>query len=187
MTLLTGVIYPLAVTCIAQFAMPEQANGSLVKVNGKVIGSKLIAQKFEDNKYFWPRPSANDYNPLSSGGSNLGPTSATLQKQVAARTQRLRSSAVPASTYPLPPLLLFASGSGLDPHLNRKGALYQVDRIIKARGLGPKAKEEVEILVEMYVNKRFGGVIGRHCVNILLLNLALDDLVKHMNPKAEKK
>ena len=176
MTLLTGVAYPLLITLIAQVATPYTANGSLVVEKGGVVGSWLIAQKFTSPKYFWPRPSAGDYNPLASGGSNLGPTSATLKKLVDSRAQIFIKEGSTTHPQGVPLTLLFASGSGLDPHLNPKGAYFQVDRIIKARGWDRKMRPRIIELIDENMQWPFCGLIGTYCVNVLQLNRALDQL-----------
>lgn len=171
MTLITGIIYPLLITLITQLTMPEQANGSIIHVQGKVVGSKLIGQVFESEKHFWGRPSAHHYDSLHSGGSNLGPISQELKKQVSERKKRLSkdNGDVPAE-------LLFASGSGLDPHISLEAALFQKDRIVKARGGGDAFDKSVSEMIMSKVQKRRFGFIGMPCVNVLELNLALDEL-----------
>jgi len=176
LTLLTGVAYPLAVTAAAQAIFPAQANGSLVRVGGQVVGSALIGQANADPRYFWPRPSAIDYNPLPSGGSNQGPTSAALQQAVAARAAQLRAAHhLPAST-PLPADLLFASGSGLDPDISPEAARLQIDRVAQARQFTPAQRDALAALVERSVEPPQLGLLGQPRVNVLLLNLALDGL-----------
>lgn len=173
LTLVTGVIYPLAVTGVAQLVFPGQANGSLVKVDGQVVGSALIGQALNAPRYFWPRPSAIEYNPMPSSGSNLGPTSQVLQEQVQKRDREIRLIYHLPADAELPPDLLFASGSGLDPHISPAAARLQIGRVAEARGL---PKEQVEVLVEKNTEQAQFGLLGEPRVNVLLLNLALDGL-----------
>lgn len=170
--LLTGIIYPLIITGIAQLAMRQSANGDFLEVNGKIVGSSLIAQKFQNEKYFWPRPSAIDYNPLPSGGSNLGPTSAALKKAVEERKAALLKASGGTDVSKIPSELLYASGSGLDPHISPSTAYFQIDRIMKARGI--TSREPLEKLIQKHTKERFLGFIGEPCTNVLQLNLALD-------------
>src|SRR5215468_3322532 len=173
LSVLTGVIYPVIVTAIAQVVFPHQANGSLIVKDGKVVGSALIGQPFDDPKYFWGRPSATSpfgYNAASSSGSNLSPTNPALIKSVQERVDALRA-ADPDNTAPVPVDLVTASGSGLDPHISPAAALYQVSRVAKARKLDP---ERVRQLVERNTEKRFLGFLGEPRVNVLALNLVLD-------------
>jgi len=175
LTALTGIIYPLVVTGIAQVIFPRQANGSLIVKDGRAIGSELIGQPFDDPKYFWSRPSATSPfpdNAGSSGGSNLGPTNPDLQKAVQGRIDALRA-ADPGNTTPIPVDLVTASGSGLDPDISPAAALYQVRRVAKARGV---PEEAIRGLVEQNIQGRQLGFLGEPRVNVLKLNLALDAL-----------
>jgi len=173
LTLVTGVAYPLLVTGIAQAVFPFQAQGSLVVKDGKVVGSALIGQPFDDPKYFWSRPSATSPfadNAGASSGSNLSPTNPDLIKAVQGRVDALRA-ADPGNTSPVPVDLVSASGSGLDPHISPAAALYQVRRVARARKLDPAA---VQQLVEQHIEGRSLGFLGEPRVNVLALNLALD-------------
>ncbi|HKW48651.1 MAG TPA: potassium-transporting ATPase subunit KdpC [Gemmatimonadaceae bacterium] len=176
LTALTGVIYPLLITGIAQLGFPHQANGSLIVGNGKAIGSELIGQPFDDPKYFRSRPSATSpqpYNAMSSSGSNQGARNPALAEAVTARIKALRD-ADPINTSPVPVDLVTASGSGLDPHISVAAAEYQVARIAKARGL---AAERVRGLVAQATEGRTLWVLGEPRVNVLKLNIALDGVV----------
>jgi len=175
LTLITGVLYPLAVTGLAQLIFPGQSNGSLIVRNGEVLGSELIGQSFDDPKYFWGRPSATagfPYNASASSGSNLGPTNTALTDAVKARIAALRA-ADPGNALPIPADLVTASGSGLDPHISVAAALYQATRVARARGLPEGAILE---LVDRYTEGRQFGLFGEPRVNVLLLNLALDGI-----------
>jgi potassium-transporting ATPase KdpC subunit len=173
MTVITGVVYPLVVTGIAQVMFPRQANGSLIVKDGKVVGSSLIGQPFDDPKYFWGRPSATTpfaYNAGSSSASNLSPTNPDLVKAVQDRVNALRA-ADPDSKAAVPVDLVTASGSGLDPHISPAAALYQVHRVAKARKLDEAA---IARLVTQHMEGRWLGILGEPRVNVLELNLALD-------------
>jgi K+-transporting ATPase ATPase C chain len=173
LTLLTGVVYPLLVTVVAQAAFPDQANGSLVVRDGTVAGSSLIGQPFDDPKYFWSRPSATApfaYNAAASSGSNLGPINPALVDAVKARVDALRA-ADPDNHAPIPADLVTASASGLDPHVSPAAARWQVGRVARARGLDPAA---VEALVARNTEGRQWGFLGEERVDVLTLNLALD-------------
>lgn len=172
-SLLTGVVYPGVVTGIAQAAFHEQANGSLIRVDGRVVGSELIGQAFSDPRYFWGRPSATSpfgYNGASSSGSNLGPSSPALAEAVKARVDALRN-ADPDNRDPVPIDLVTASASGLDPHISPAAALFQAGRVARARGL---TEERVRALVHRQIESPALGLIGEPRVHVLRLNLALD-------------
>jgi K+-transporting ATPase ATPase C chain len=181
LTVITGVIYPLVVTGIAQVIFPHQANGSLIVIDGKTYGSALIGQQFDDPKYFWGRLSATGdfpYNAFNaktltgSSGSNYGPLNPALTEAVQARVDALKA-ADPDNTLPIPVDLVTASGSGLDPHISVAAALYQVHRVAAVRGLD---ETQVKSLVEKYTEGRQFAFLGEPRVNVLLLNLALDGL-----------
>lgn len=164
MVILTGVVYPLVMTLSAQLFFSKQANGSIIEKDRQAVGSQLIAQKFSSDRYFWPRPSAHDYNTLESGGSNLAPTSKKLQLVVAERKKKLGEEA--------PAELLYASGSGLDPHLTLNAILFQIPRVAETRSIN---SEELRSFIMKHTEKRTMGLFGRTRVNVLLLNLALDE------------
>jgi len=187
LTLITGLLYPLAMTGLAQVLFPRQANGSMIEKDSKVIGSALIGQVFADDKYFHGRPSATNtpdpkdatktvdapYNAANSGGSNLGPTSKALVDRVTADVATLRAEA--GSDGPVPADLVTTSGSGLDPDISPEGALFQVPRVAKARNL-PAAR--VRQMVVEHTQGRMAGLLGEPRVNVLALNLALDEASK---------
>ncbi len=181
MTVLTGLLYPLAITGLAQIIFPRQANGSLVYQNGQAVGSSLIGQPFDDPKYFWGRLSATSpypYNAASSSGSNLGPSNPALDQAVQARIQALQAADQAAGVSnpgPLPVDLVTASGSGLDPDISIAAALYQAPRIAKLRGL---SQPQVVDLINAHTHGRQFGFLGEPYVNVLELNQALDLLAK---------
>lgn len=173
LTILTGVMYPLAVTGLAQLLFPTQANGSLMTRDGKVIGSELIGQYFDEPQYFWGRPSATSpypYNAAASSGSNLGPTNPVLIEAVKTRVAALRA-ADPGNEAPVPVDLVTTSGSGLDPHISPAAALYQAHRVARVRGV---QESQVKDLVALHTEGRQFGLLGEPRVNVLKLNLALD-------------
>lgn len=174
-TLLTGAIYPMIVTGIAQAAFPHQANGSLVLQGNIVQGSSLIGQYFNDPRYFWGRPSATGrlpYDAAASSGSNLGPTNPILVETVRARIVAFKA-ADPLNVSAIPVDLVTASGSGLDPHISVAAAIYQAPRVAKARGM---SEETVRNLLEQHIQSRQLGILGEPRVNVLELNIALDGL-----------
>jgi potassium-transporting ATPase KdpC subunit len=175
MTVVTGLVYPLVATGVAQVLFPHQANGSLIMRDGKPIGSELIGQTFDDPKYFWGRPSATTpqpYNGTASNGSNLGPTNPALHDAVKQRIDALHA-ADPGNNVPVPADLVTASGSGLDPEISPAAAQYQIARVARVRKL---SVDQVQQLVAQYTQGRQLGLLGEPRVNVLQLNLALDQL-----------
>lgn len=174
LSLLTGVFYPVVVTVLARVIFPRQATGSLIyKPDGTCTGSSLIGQSFSDPRYFWSRPSATadfPYNPLASGGSNLGPTNKDMVKRIEDRIILFRSMGINSL---LPADLVMASGSGLDPHISIEAAIIQIPRIARERHV---SEEKVLSLVQNYLEDPQFGFLGARRVNVLKLNLALDNL-----------
>jgi K+-transporting ATPase ATPase C chain len=183
LTIVTGLVYPLVITGVAQLMFPRQANGSLIVQDGKVVGSALIGQDFSDPKYFWGRLSATgdySYNAFNaqtgtgSSGSNYGPMNPALLKAVQDRADALRA-ADPGNTEPIPVDLVTASGSGLDPNISVAAALYQAPRVARLRGL---SQSQMQQLIAQYTQGRQLGFLGEPRINVLELNLALDGLVR---------
>jgi len=177
MTVITGIVYPLLMTAVAQTLFARQANGSLIIKDGKAVGSELIGQPFSSPKYFWSRPSATSpkpYDAASSSGSNLGPTNQALLDAVGDRIKALRD-ADPGNTAPVPVDLVTASGSGLDPHISPAAAYYQAERVARVRHLNP---DRVRELIANHTEKRQFWILGEPRVNVLKLNLDLDKLDK---------
>lgn len=175
-TILTGIVYPLLVTGIAQLAFPGKANGSLIRVNNKIMGSELIGQQFDTAIYFSSRPSAVDYNPLPSGGSNLGSTSSKLKNLVTERKLHFIAYNELDSLTVIPSEMLFASASGLDPHISPQAALLQVNRISKARHFSNLQKQQLVGLIHSKTEFPQFGILGEERVNVLLLNIELDKI-----------
>jgi K+-transporting ATPase ATPase C chain len=173
-TCLTGILYPLAVTCLAQLIFPKKANGSMIVKDGKTFGSELIGQPFSDPKYFWSRLSATSpfaYNAAASSGSNYGPINQAYLDGVKKRVQDLKA-ADSLNTQLIPADLVTASGSGLDPHISIAAALYQLPRVARIRNL---KQDRIRSLVDQYTEGRQLGFLGEPRVNVLNLNLALDE------------
>src|SRR5512137_1156272 len=174
-TLLTGLAYPLFMTGLIQTAMPTKAEGSLLVVDGRIVGSELIGQDFSSPGYFQGRPSAAGYAADGSGASNYGPGSAKLMEQVHQRVDYIRRTNNLSPNMPVPSELVLASASGLDPHISMQGALMQVARIARVRGL---PEHEVKLLVYQHIEPAQFGIIGPEKVNVLRLNLALDEVTR---------
>jgi K+-transporting ATPase ATPase C chain len=185
LTVVTGIVYPLLVTWVAQLAFPEKANGSLIRKEGGYAGSELIGQPFDDPKYFWGRPSATPdfpYNSASSSGSNLGPSNRSLVEAVKARVEAFQK-ADPGNHSSIPIDLVTSSGSGLDPHISPAAALFQAPRVARVRGL---SEDQVRRLVDEFTEPRQWGFLGEPRVNVLKLNLALDRLQSHRERSMER-
>jgi K+-transporting ATPase KdpC subunit len=174
LTIITGIVYPLVITAIAQLVFPYQANGSLIIRNGQTVGSSLIGQPFDSSRYFWSRPSATSppYNAANSSGSNLGPLNPALIENIKARITKLKA-ADPSNKQNIPVDLVTASGSGLDPDISLAAAEYQIPRVARARNIN---ETKVRDIVARYAKDRQLGILGEPRVNVLELNLALDVL-----------
>jgi K+-transporting ATPase ATPase C chain len=170
--LLTGLVYPLFITGIVQTALPAKAEGSMIVVDGRIIGSELIGQTFQSPIYFHGRPSAVNYAANGSGAGNLGPTSARLMEEVSRRIDQVRRGNSMHNDQSVPADLVQSSGSGLDPHISRLAAMEQVARVARARGL---AQSAVQALIDQNVEPAVFGILGQERVNVLRLNLDLDD------------
>ena len=175
LTILTGVIYPLFITLIGQVVFPNQSNGSLIIKDGKIIGSELLGQNFADSIYFQSRPSAINYNPLPSGASNLGLSSALFKKQVNDRKLEFRKNNLLSDSIIIPSEMLFASGSGVDPHISVEAAKLQINRVIKSRNLSTDKSKLLYNLVDSLSEYLQFGELGNQVVNVLSLNLKLDE------------
>jgi K+-transporting ATPase ATPase C chain len=176
MTILTGIIYPLLMTGLAQLTYPSKANGSLIMKEGKIAGSELIGQKFDSSIYFWSRPSASGYNPIPSGGSNYGPTSDTLKKLVATRRILFAETNLMDDTTAIPNEMVFASGSGLDPHISPDGAMLQVERVSQARHFDDNQKQLLIQTIKELSEKPQFLILGEERINVLKLNLELQKI-----------
>jgi len=179
LSLITGIAYPLAVTALAQFLAPDEARGSLLMRDSKVVGSSLIGQEFSEPRYFWGRLSATGpmaYNAAASSGSNYGPLNPSLVSAAQARIDALTAAAaaagLPPSDEPVPQELVTSSGSGLDPHISPRAADYQAARVAKVRGI---ELSELRTLIKLHTQQRQFGILGEPRVNVLTLNLALDE------------
>lgn len=187
MTVLTGIIYPVVMTGIAQVSFHSKANGSLIIKDGKIVGSILLGQKSDSSIYFWPRPSAVNYNPIPSGASNYGPTSDTLRKLVNARREKFAKANSITDLSLVPKEMIFASGSGLDPQISPESALMQVDRIVKARNFTENQKNTLLTEIKAASLKPQFYVLGEPRINVLQLNLILDNISEDQNFKIGEK
>ena len=176
MTILLGIIYPFFMTGIAQLSYPSKANGSLVLRNGKIIGSELIGQNFDSSIYFWSRPSATGYNPIPSGATNYGPTSDTLKKLVTARRISFAAKNGMTDINAIPKEMIFASGSGLDPHISPEAAMLQLGRVATARKFDETKKQQVQQLIKNMTEEAQFSLLGEPRINVFALNLAMDNI-----------
>lgn len=170
LTVLTGMVYPLSITLISQVFFHRQANGSLIRSGSEIVGSEWMGQAFHQSQYFWGRPSVSDYDPMASGASNLGPTSLVLKKQIEDRRALLLK--LNPGRHSVPEELLMASASGLDPHITPAAALFQMERVAKARKLNTKQAQQLHQLITELTEK--SSFFGTERVNVLKLNLAID-------------
>jgi len=176
MTILTGLVYPLFMTGLAQLCFHDKANGSLVMNDGKIAGSELIGQKFDSSIYFWSRPSAIDYNPVPSGASNFGPTSDKLKKQVIERQTLFAAKNSITDIAAIPKEMIFASGSGLDPHISPEAALCQLERVAFARNFNTAQKQKIQQLITDMKEGPQYFLFGEPRINVFKLNLAVDNI-----------
>jgi len=180
MTILTGIIYPLVMTGLAQVAFPSKSNGSLILKDGKVIGSELIGQKFDSSIYFWSRPSSIGYNPIPSGASNYGPTNDTLKKLIDTRREVFAKNNSIDNMMDVPLEMIFASGSGLDPHISPSAAQLQVERIAQARNFDSNQKQKLTETVKNLTEKPQFLILGEERINVLNLNIELDRINQNL-------
>jgi K+-transporting ATPase ATPase C chain len=181
LTILTGIIYPLFVTGIAQIVFPSRSTGSMVVKDNKLIGSELIGQQFDSTIYFTSRPSAISYNPLPSGGSNYGLTNLKLKNLVNERKHQFIAFNRLDSLTIIPSEMLFASASGLDPHISPNAAMLQVDRIAKARGFDSSHKQQLVDLINRQTENPQFSLLGEYRINVLILNIKLDNLDQNIS------
>jgi potassium-transporting ATPase KdpC subunit len=176
LSVITGLIYPFAITGIGQIVFPHKANGSMIKINEKIIGSELIGQKFDSTIYFWGRPSAIDYNPMPSGGSNLNPVGTQLKDRIQICMDSTYAPLGYTEITKIPKDLLFASASGVDPHISPEAACFQVDRVAEARKFSEEKKKKLIELINKSIELPDLFIFGEPRVNVLLLNLQLKNI-----------
>jgi len=176
MTILAGILYPLSMTGVSQLLFPAKANGSKVVKDGRLIGSELIGQKFDSSIYFSSRPSAIDYNPIPSSGSNLGPTSSKLKVQMKERRRAFATLNSITDSSAIPGEMIFASGSGLDPHISPEAVLLQFNRVVTSRNYNEAQKQQVHELIRDHTQKLQFSIFGESRINVFNLNLALDNI-----------
>ncbi len=175
-TILTGIIYPLLITGIAKIFFNYQADGSLIRVNERIVGSELLGQKFDTSIYFWTRPSTIDYNPMPSGASNWGPTSDTLKKTAGERRIQYALLNILEPDQYVPDDAVFASGSGVDPDISVENAKLQLNRVAKARNFNENKKKQLEELINKLIDNPQFGILGEKKINVLKLNILLDQM-----------
>ena len=176
MTILTGLFYPVFIFLIAKITFPEKSAGSFLEINGNVVGSELIAQKFDSSIYFQPRPSAIDYQPMPSGASNLGPTSRQLKNiSDSLRQAYIKKNILPENTN-VPSDAIFSSGSGIDPHISLENAMLQINRISQARNFDSIKNQKLKEIIDKLTEPPQLGILGEKRINVLTLNLELDKL-----------
>jgi len=176
MTILTGIAYPILMTGLARTIFPLKAEGSLIIKDGRLLGSKLIGQSFDSSAYFSSRPSATGYNPVPSSGSNLGPTSDKLKKQSMERSRYFATMNTIPDPSIIPAEMIFASGSGLDPHISPEAAMLQAERVISSRGFTEEQRQMVFKLIDRKIEERQFFILGERRINVFELNLELDNI-----------
>jgi potassium-transporting ATPase KdpC subunit len=176
MIILTGIVYPVLITVITSEFFNKKAQGSLIKRNGTIIGSELIGQNFDSNKYFWSRPSYNNYNPLPSGGSNLGLLNPRLTETILQRKNAFLQANKIEGDLNIPDEMVTASASGLDPHISSAAALLQVSRVAQARGMDKIGQDKLVTLINDLMEDRQFSILGEPRINVFLLNLKIDSL-----------
>ncbi|MBL8994416.1 MAG: potassium-transporting ATPase subunit KdpC [Spirochaetia bacterium] len=176
LVLIVGLAYPALIAVVGSTFFRGKATGSIAIQKGTQVGSELLAQKFENPRYFWPRPSAADFATVASGASQLGPTSEKFRSNVVARIEFVRKAHPDSAGIPIPADFLTTSASGLDPHLSPESVLFQLGRVAKARSLSLEQKEKLRELIDRMTEKPFLGMIGERQVNVLLLNMKLEEI-----------
>lgn len=176
LTILTGVVYPLVMTLVSQIFWHDHANGTFISYQERIIGSRFIGQQFNDQKYFWSRPSSVDYKLMPAGASNLGPRNKELKEQVEKRAAKIAEVHTGSTLATIPSDLLYTSGSGIDPHITMEAALFQLDRVVKARSFTQEQKEHIQDLLTILAKKHYDKLLVGQYVNVLDLNIALDEM-----------
>jgi potassium-transporting ATPase KdpC subunit len=176
LTIITSILYPLVITLFANSVYPQKSNGSMIIKDKEIIGSELIGQQFSRPEYFWGRPSAINYNPMPSGGSNLNPVGSLIKEQIQTRIDTIKKYQGDATINEVPKDLLFASASGVDPHISPEAAYFQVDRVVEARKFGPEQKNKLIELIKKSIESPDLFIFGELRINVLVINLKLDNL-----------